>query len=73
NAPIVLYGPYRYADRALEPSNVEFDEWLKARDSQSGVRSFEQMCELATRNGFTLSQDRAMPANNRSLIFKKAL
>jgi len=72
NAPLVLYGPYRYADRALEPSNVEFDEWLKARDSQSGIRSFEQICELASRNGFTLSQDRAMPANNRSLVFKKA-
>jgi SAM-dependent methyltransferase len=35
-----VYGPYRYAERPLEPSNEEFDRWLKARDPRSGVRLF---------------------------------
>ena len=62
-----VYGPYRYAGRPLEPSNEEFDRWLKARDVASGVRQFEDVNRLALENGLTLAGDRAMPANNRSL------
>ncbi len=66
-----VYGPYRYADRPLEPSNEEFDRWLKARDSLSGVRLFEDVNRLAMENGLTLAGDRAMPANNRSIWWIK--
>lgn len=62
-----VYGPYRYADRPLEPSNEEFDRWLKTRDPLSGVRLFEDVNRVAMENGLTLAGDRAMPANNRSL------
>ena len=62
-----VYGPYRYAGRPLEPSNEEFDRWLKARDAASGVRLFEDVNRLALENGLTLAGDRTMPANNRSL------
>jgi len=62
-----VYGPYRYAGRPLEPSNEEFDRWLKARDAVSGVRLFEDVNRLALENGLTLAGDRSMPANNRSL------
>ena len=61
-----VYGPYRYAERPLEPSNEDFDRWLKARDPVSGVRRFEDVNGLAMENGLTLAGDRAMPANNRS-------
>ncbi len=66
-----VYGPYRYADRPLEPSNEEFDRWLKARDSASGVRLFEDVNRLAGLNGLMLAGDRAMPANNRSIWWIK--
>ncbi|MDO8596274.1 MAG: DUF938 domain-containing protein [Sulfuricaulis sp.] len=66
-----VYGPYRYADRPLEPSNEEFDRWLKARDSASGVRLFEDVNRLAGHNGLMLAGDRAMPANNRSIWWIK--
>ena len=66
-----VYGPYRYADRPLEPSNEEFDRWLKARDSASGVRWFEDVNRLAGQNGLMLAGDRAMPANNRSIWWIK--
>ncbi len=61
------YGAYRYADRTLEPSNQQFDRWLKVRDPVSGIRDFEAVNELAKENGMRLVNDRAMPANNRSV------
>ncbi len=65
------YGPYRYSDKPLEPTNIEFDLWLKQRDPESGIRQFEEVNQLAQANGFVLQGDRAMPANNRSLWWIK--
>ena len=65
------YGPYRYADQPLAASNVEFDAWLKNRDPQSGIRQFEEVDRLAQQNGLTLEGDTDMPANNRSLWWRK--
>lgn len=69
---LYVYGPFRYADRPLEPSNESFDGWLKARDPRSGIRAFEDTDALARRCGFELGGDRAMPANNRSIWWCKA-
>ena len=67
-----VYGAYRYATRPLEPSNEEFDRWLKARNPASGVRDFEAVNALAHSNDLHLGEDRAMPGNNRSIWWKKA-
>jgi len=69
---VYLYGPFRYSDRPLEPSNVDFDRWLQARDPQSGIRDFAAVDAVARDHGFLLQGDRAMPANNRSLWWIKA-
>lgn len=66
-----VYGAYRYADRRLEPSNEEFDRWLKSRDPASGVRDFDAVNALAASAGLRLAGDRAMPAKNRSIWWKK--
>lgn len=68
---VYLYGPYRYADRPLEPSNEAFDQSLRSRGCGSGIRDFEAVDEIAQTHGFTLAGDRAMPANNRSLWWVK--
>jgi len=68
---LYCYGPYRYADRPLEPSNEGFDQALRARDPESGVRLFEDVDELARRNGLLHEGDEPMPANNRSLWWRK--
>lgn len=68
---LVVYGAYRYATHALEPSNESFDQWLKARDPASGVRDFEAVNALALQNGLVLGGDRAMPGNNRSIWWIK--
>jgi SAM-dependent methyltransferase len=66
-----VYGAYRYATRPLEPSNEEFDRWLKARDPASGVRDFEAVNALAQQQGLILVSDRAMPGNNRCIWWRK--
>lgn len=67
-----VYGPYRYRDRPLEPSNEQFDRWLKGRDPESGIREFEAVDALAQRAGLLLGGDRPMPANNRSIWWVKS-
>jgi SAM-dependent methyltransferase len=69
---LYLYGPFRHADRVLEPSNCQFDGWLKQRDPDSGIRDFAAVDRLATAAGLALAGDRAMPANNRSLWWQNA-
>lgn len=70
-ARFVVYGPFRYADRGLEPSNENFDQMLKARDPKSGIRLFEDVKNQAENRGFRLLKDYSMPANNRLLAFIK--
>jgi len=68
-----LYGPFHYSGRATSESNARFDAMLRARDSASGVRNFEDIQALARRCGFALLEDSAMPANNRLLVFQQQL
>lgn len=67
-----VYGPFEYSDRPLEPTNAEFNEWLKMRDPKSGIRKFDEVNRLAQENGLVLEGDEAMPANNRSIWWRKA-
>ena len=69
---LYAYGAYRYSDRPLEASNEEFDHWLKQRNPASGIRDFGAVNALAHQAGLLLAEDRAMPANNRSLWWRKA-
>lgn len=68
---IYVYGPYRYSEQPLEPSNESFDLWLKNRDPVSGIRDFDVVNCLAKQAGFELQGDIAMPANNRSIWWQK--
>lgn len=70
-APFILYGPFRYAESHTSESNRRFDAWLKARDPASGVRDAHWLDELAREAGMQWVEDRAMPANNRTLIYRK--
>ncbi len=69
---LVVYGPFNYHGAFTSDSNARFDAWLKARDPASGVRDFEAVDALARVQGLVLQRDIAMPANNRSLVWKKS-
>ena len=44
---------------------------LRARDPGSGIRDFEAVDALARGAGFALARDYPMPANNRTLVWKR--
>ena len=68
---LCMYGPFNYGGQFTSESNARFDVWLKNRDPNSGVRDFEAINRLAEAQGLTLWQDIAMPANNRSLVWRR--
>lgn len=71
-AVVAVYGPFNYDGRYTSDSNAAFDRWLKERGAHMGVRDFEAVDALARAAGLTLVQDCAMPANNRTLIWRLA-
>jgi SAM-dependent methyltransferase len=72
-AVLVIYGPFRYAGQYTSESNASFDEMLRARDPESGIRDFEKVDALARNIGFALQADHRMPANNQTLVWKLPL
>jgi SAM-dependent methyltransferase len=68
---LVVYGPFNYGGDFTSASNRDFDAWLKARDPLSGIRDFEAVDALAIDAGLQLIEDRAMPANNRCLVWRR--
>ena len=66
---LCLYGPFNYGGRFTSESNARFDAMLRGRDPASGLRDFEAIVALAEQNGMALTEDNAMPANNRLLVF----
>ncbi len=70
-APLYLYGPYRRADVVTAPSNEAFDESLKARNPEWGLRDLEAVAELARDEGFSRPEVTEMPANNLSVVFRR--
>jgi hypothetical protein len=71
-APLYLYGPYVQAGVETAPSNEAFDASLKARDPAWGLRDLADVVAEAKRFGFGLEAVTAMPANNLSVVFRKA-
>lgn len=68
---LCIYGPFNYGGDYTSESNAKFDEWLKGRDPESGIKDFEWVNALAERAGFTLVKDHEMPVNNRLLEWRK--
>jgi len=68
---LAVYGPFNYGGAFTSESNARFDAWLKARDPASGVRDFEAVDARARAQGLVLQRDFAMPANNRTLVWRR--
>jgi SAM-dependent methyltransferase len=72
NGLLYLYGPYREAGVPTAESNEAFDESLKSRNPDWGLRLVEDVAEMAVGHGMALQRRIAMPANNLSLEFRKS-
>ena len=70
-APLVLYGAYRRAGVPTAPSNEAFDESLKARNPEWGLRVLEDVVAEAAAVGLSLERVVDMPANNITVILQR--
>ncbi|MGE0401377.1 MAG: DUF938 domain-containing protein [Kofleriaceae bacterium] len=70
-ALLYLYGPY-FFDGETAPSNREFDASLRARDPRWGVRDVRDLTAAASASSLVLRGAVSMPANNHSLLFRRA-
>lgn len=70
NARLVIYGPFNYGGQFSSDSNAAFDRWLKEKAPHQGIRDFKKVHALAQAAGLELVEDRAMPSNNRCLVWQ---
>lgn len=68
---VFIYGPFNYNNEYTSESNQAFDQMLKERDPNSGIRNFEDVQKAMEKSGFKLLKDHEMPANNRLLVFER--
>jgi SAM-dependent methyltransferase len=66
---LVTYGPYFEKDVETAPSNIAFDQSLRARDASWGIRQLDEVVAEAGRHGLAMVQRHSMPANNLLLVF----
>jgi SAM-dependent methyltransferase len=68
---LFLYGPYKISGRHTAPTNQAFDEDLRNRNPEWGIRDLADVAALAQRRGFAAPETIEMPANNLSVIFRR--
>jgi len=66
-----LYGPFNEGGSFTSQSNTDFDQQLRQRDPEMGLRDVEALESLAQDHQLRLQKQIKMPANNQLLVFKK--
>jgi len=65
---LLLYGPYIIDGEATAPSNLAFDDDLRARNPAWGLRTLAAVLAEAAAAGLVLRERVSMPANNQLLV-----
>jgi hypothetical protein len=68
---LFLYGPFKRDGAHNAPSNAAFDESLRSRNPEWGVRDVDDLRALAAANGLRFVELIEMPSNNAILIFER--
>lgn len=69
-APLILYGPYLREGVTTAPSNVAFDQSLRRRNPDWGLRDVAAVAAEAEAQGLRFERLVEMPANNLILLFR---
>ena len=69
---LFLYGAFKHDGRHTAESNDAFDKSLREGNPEWGVRDVEAVEQLAERAGLSLVEIAEMPANNLTLVFRRA-
>jgi hypothetical protein len=70
-APLIIYGPFMRNGAHTSASNAAFDQSLKERNDQWGLRELNQVIAVAAKAGFKTDDVVSMPANNLTLVFQR--
>lgn len=70
-APLIFYGPWLSDDIDTAPSNLAFEDSLRARDPRWGLRRVETLMAEANDRGLSMIEKRPMPANNLMLLLRR--
>jgi cyclopropane fatty-acyl-phospholipid synthase-like methyltransferase len=71
-ALLTVYGPFKVAGAFSAPSDAAFDAALRVDHPQRGIRDIEAIDALARAAGLVQIDDRAMPANNRCITWRRS-
>ena len=66
---LYLYGPFKRDGAHTAPSNAAFDQSLRSRNPEWGIRDLDQVTAVAKEHGLSRQAVIPMPANNFSVIF----
>lgn len=69
---LYLYGPFKQGPEHTSPSNLAFDEALRAQDPDWGVRDLDDVVAAANSQHLTMLETYQMPANNLSVVFQRS-
>ena len=67
----LLYGPFIVDDTPTAASNTAFDQSLRSRNPEWGIRELSAVQAAALACGFELEETIPMPANNLTLVFRR--
>ncbi|CFX01573.1 conserved protein of unknown function [Candidatus Filomicrobium marinum] len=67
---LILYGPYARDGQHTALSNATFDQTLKARNPEWGVRDLTDVTAVAQDAGLVRKEIFEMPANNLTVVFQ---
>lgn len=71
DALLITYGPYSKDGVITPDSNIAFNASLKARNPAWGLRDISDLIKLAEQNNMSLMDTIEMPANNKTLIWRR--
>lgn len=73
DALLAVYGPFNDAGKFTSDSNAAFDAALRERAAHMGIRDAAAVDALARAIGLVLVADLPMPANNRTLLWRRGV
>jgi hypothetical protein len=71
-APVIIYGPFIEEGLKTADSNMEFDQSLRDRNVDWGLRHVSAIDSVAAAQDFVRTRRIAMPANNLMLIWRRS-
>lgn len=70
--PLHVYGPFKRGGEHTSEGNRRFDQSLERQNSAWGIRDVEDLLEEAVDAGLRLAEIIEMPANNLSVVLRRA-